>query len=136
VRRALLLLAVLPVAFACASGDDGDGGDPEAFCASLADAGSGDLLQDFQPTDPAAADEVLDELRQLQDEAPPEVEAEVEVLADAVEQLAEAFDEGGGDLGAVLEQVDDLEDVQEVQTAAQRIADYAADQCGVDASGS
>ncbi len=102
----------------------------------MEEAGTGDLFADFQLTDPSAADAVLDELRELQEVAPGEIEAEVEVLADGVEQLAEAFDEGGGDLGAVIEQADDLEDVQEFQTAAERIADYAGEQCGVDASGS
>ena len=133
-RRTLVLLAALPLAFAC-SGDD-DEGDPQAFCDSLEEAGSGDFLADLEPTDPAAADRALDELRDLQEVAPPEVEAEVEILADTFEDLAAAFDEGGGDLGNVLEQVDDIEDVQEVQTAAERIEGYVRTECDFAASGS
>jgi hypothetical protein len=128
VRRTLSLLAALPLAFAC-SGGEGDGGDPQAFCASLEEAGTGDFLSDLQPTDPEAAEQVLDRLRDLQDDAPPEVEAEVEVLADALEGLTTAFEEGGGDIGAILEEVDDLEDVQEVQTAADRITEYVRAEC-------
>jgi len=135
VRRTLFLsLAVLPLAFAC-SGDD-DEGDPQAFCADLEDAGSGDFLAGLEPTDPATADRVLDELRDLQEVAPPEVEVEVEVLADKFEELAAAFDEGGGDLGNVVEQFDDFEEVQEVQTAAERIERYVRAECDLSGTGS
>jgi hypothetical protein len=128
VRRAVLLVAVLPVAFACSSGDDG-GGDTAAFCTTLTGFESDGGFRDLRPTDPGDLDTVLDDLHELEDQAPDEIAAEVEVLTDAAEQFAAAVQTGGGDLSDLLEQVDDVQNARELSTAADRLASYANEQC-------
>ena len=126
---------MLSVAFACSSGDDG-GGDPEAFCDTLTGFESDGGFGNLQPTDPEALDDVLDDLHELEDRAPDEIAAEVEVLTDAAEQFAAAMAEGGGDLSDLLEQVDDVQNARELSTAAERLSSYATEQCGLGSEGS
>ena len=131
-RRALLVLLLGFAALACSGDDDEGSTDVAAFCASLEEAGTTGFLGDLDPTDPAAAEETVERLRQLQDQAPPDVEAEIEILADAAERLSTALADGEADIGEILEQVDDLEDVQEIQAAAERVADFAVEECGIE----
>jgi hypothetical protein len=58
------------------------------------------------------------------------------VLTAAAEQFSSAFASGGGDLSDLLEQVDDVQNARELSTAAERLADYATEQCDITGGGS
>jgi hypothetical protein len=106
-RRTTPLLALLPLAFALgACGDDGGGGD-EAFCAAVEDVEGEDT-----PT--------VEQLEEIADSAPSEIEDDVELLLD----FLRAFEEGG------IEELEDF-DEEELDDAGNAVAEFAEDECGV-----
>jgi len=62
-------------------------------------------------------------VRQAADIAPDEIKKDVDLLADAFEDLLESLDEGQPDLGAIVS--------PEFTTAAQNLTNYGRDVCGI-----
>ena len=138
-RTTTLTLAVcLPLALSC-----GDG--TPAFCEPLentADLSSLGGALEAVDLDRAASE--AQRLRDLADEAPPEIRADLVALADGVvdvvdliatERGASSGPAGAADPGEVERQRDQLTDrLGELDRRSDRISAWAAEQCGLDLS--
>ena len=128
---ALGALALLPAAVA-ACGDDG--GSEEAFCATartFAEDNPATVFDRYDPEDPAGAAALLrgeaERLRRWAGDAPGDVDDDVEVIAGAAEDLADAFEDPD-----TADTTDLAARFTEVEEASGRVVSYARDRCGVD----
>ena len=130
VRRSLLVAAAAVAVVGC--GDDG-GGDVEAFCATARQFSvdnPAEVFDSYDPEDPASAAALLREaaasFERWADDAPGEVEASIETIADAAEDLALAFEEPTAGGAGVRDEV------EAVEAASAQVVTFTRDQCGVD----
>jgi hypothetical protein len=132
VRRCLLVAAAVVAPVVGCGGDEG--GDLEAYCATARQFSVDNpaaVFDRYDPEDPSSAATLLREAAASLDDwagdAPGEVAGSIEVIADAAEDLASAFEEptAGGD--------DSLRDaVEAVETASAQVVTFTRDQCDVD----
>jgi hypothetical protein len=130
--HAPLLLALVVATTAC--GDDG--GSEQAFCATarrFVDDNPASVFDRYDPADPASAAVLLreagDRMQAWADDAPGEIDGDVQVIADAAEQLAAAFESPS----AAAERIDELEtSFAAVETASARLTAFTQRRCGVD----
>lgn len=132
--RCRLVPAAVAVLALMACGDDG--GSVEAFCATarrFADDNPATVFDRYDPADPAGAAELLRgagaQLRAWADEAPGEVDDDVDTIADAADELAAAFEapSPSPDRRAEL-----AERFTEVEEASGRVTSYARGRCAVE----
>ena len=131
-RRGALLLAVL-LAGAC-SGDDG--GSEEAFCAtarSFAEDNPANVFDTYDPADPTAAAELLRRegarLRAWADQAPGEIDDDVELIAETADDIAAGFESPA----PTPERAAEIEEqFNEVEEASARVTTYARERCAVE----
>lgn len=136
-RRPTALAAAVATLVALVAGCS-SGGDEASFCERLRSTDPVDAVLDrFDPDDPAGSTaafrEAAEDLDALAGDAPSEVADEVDVLAEAVGDLADGLadvprDDRTGAL-AVLAGVGDR--AAELQAAGEEVAAYAAAECGV-----
>ncbi len=137
-RRAVLPWAPV-VALALlgpASCKQDDGGDLEAFCTTargFVERNPAGVFDRYDPADPTAAAELLrseaGRLRDWADDAPGEVDGDVEAIAAAAEALADGFESPAPSADRVAELEAQFE---EVEDASARLTSYVREQCGVD----
>jgi hypothetical protein len=132
-RAASCVVVAATVLVAC-SGDDG--GSVEAFCATarrFAQDNPANVFDQYDPADPTAAADLLRgaavELRAWADEAPGDIDDDVEVIADTADELATAFEAPAPSAERAAELEQQFADVEE---ASGRVTGYAREQCAVD----
>jgi hypothetical protein len=130
---AAIALVVTAVVAGCSRG-----GDEEAFCERLRSTAAVDQVVDrFDADDPAgsaaAFREAADDLGALADDAPSDIEPDVDVLADVVGDVADGLaGVGRDDRNGAIAVLDGLSDRRaELQSAGEEVARYAADRCDV-----
>ncbi len=132
--RCRLLPAAVAVIVLVACSDDG--GSVEAFCATarrFAEDNPATVFDRYDPADPAGAADLLRaagrDLRAWSDEAPGQIDDDVESIADAADELAAAFEapSPSPDRRAEL-----AERFTEVEEASGRVTSYAREQCAVE----
>lgn len=118
-------VALVAAAFAaCSDGDDA--GDEARFCELL--TATQDPLGDEDISDPAAAQEALDQFAELEEAAPSDIRPAVATLREVLVQLVEADPDDPDSFAAVFSAVLD----PDVQEAATELEEYARDVCGVE----
>lgn len=133
VLRPISFLVAGAVLVGC-SGDDG--GSVEAFCATarrFAQDNPANVFDRYDPADPTAAADLLRgaavELRAWADEAPGDIDDDVEVIAETADELAAAFEAPAPS----AERADELEQqFADVEEASASVTGYAREQCAVD----
>lgn len=127
-------IVALVVAAAALVACSDDGGSEEAFCATarrFAEDNPATVFDRYDPADPAGSAALLrgeaERLRAWADEGPGDVDDDVDVIAEAAEHLADAFEEPDTADTAEL-----AERFAEVEDASARVVAYARDRCGVD----
>jgi hypothetical protein len=128
----VLLVPVL--AFAATTACGGDDGDLEAFCATarrFAADNPAAVFDHYDPADPASAATLLrdagDRLTAWAEEAPGNVDDDVEAIAAAAEALADEFEQPAAATTESLQ-----EQVVVVEAASARVLRFTRDQCQVD----
>jgi len=116
--RALGLAAAPLLLFTVACGDDG-GGDPEAFCDKIEEYEDDGSLQSQDP------DESLEAFDDLAEDAPGELQDDLDTLRDAYEEAADLDPEDAGQAFEILLS-------EEVFEATQNFAQYLEDECGIE----
>ena len=125
---------VASAALLLACGDDG--GSEEAFCATarrFAEDNPATVFDRYDPADPTAAAALLREagaeLQAWADEAPGDIDDDVEVIARTAEDLAVAFESPAPS----PERAAELEaQFTAVEAASARVTGYARERCAVD----
>lgn len=129
-----IVVLVVAVAGALAAGCSDDGGSEEAFCATarrFAEDNPATVFDRYDPEDPAGAAALLrgeaERLRAWADEGPGDIDDDVDVIAEAAIDLADAFeDPNTAEAGELAERFTEVED------ASVRVVAYVRDRCGVD----
>jgi hypothetical protein len=128
-RIAFVALAVIAVAGGC----DERGGDLEAYCATARGFREDNPAAAFalvDPTDPTATAAALrsagERLRQWAEDAPSDIDQDVEALADGADALAQDFE--SGTTATVDEQAARTE---ALATSSAEVQRYTEEQCGV-----
>lgn len=118
---------------ACGGGSDsgatGSDGDVEAFCRVLRDAESQDdvdLGDDFEAG--------MAQLQTFREDAPPAVQADLDVLIGKFEELNELEAASAGDDGTGVEAAFEILLDPEFIAAAENVEAFGVDECGLDAS--
>jgi len=132
--RALALVAFAVALGAAGCGDDG--GTVEAFCATarrMAQDNPATVFDRYDPADPSAAARALrdaaEDLHGWADDAPGDVADDVEVIAEAADELAVAFESPAPSPDRVAE----LEArFAEVEGASVRVTAFARQRCSVE----
>ncbi len=123
-------VAMLLVVGACSD----PGGSRAQFCEQV-EVGVAENITVFSPDDPTDADEVVRELDALAEVAPGEIDADIDVLRDAVARIAEIF-AAGTDSDAVARLQREQTDAEPDITAAQdAVVTYVAGECDIDLTG-
>lgn len=129
---ALALALVALVAAGCAD----DGGSIEAFCETarrFARDNPATVFDRYDPADPTSAAALLRsasaDLRAWADEAPGEIDDDVEAIAEAADTLAEGFESPPPSPNRVAELE---EQFNAVELASARVTSFTREQCGVD----
>ena len=113
-----------------------DGGSEEAFCATarrFAEDNPATVFDRYDPEDPAGAAVLLrgeaERLRAWADEAPGAIDDDVDVIAEAAEDLADTFEDPvpGENRTAEL-----AERFTEVEDASARVVAYTRERCAVE----
>ncbi len=129
-RRALVVVAL------AVAGCGDDGGSEEAFCATAADFAADNpatVFDRYDPADPSGAADLLRReaarIRAWADDAPGEIDQDVETIAAAAEELAAAFESPppSADRAAEL-----TERFHEVEEASARVTAFARQRCDVE----
>lgn len=114
-------------------GGDDSSGDVDAFCATarqFAVDNPAAVFDRYDPEDPASAATLLRDAAASFDawaeDAPGDVAASIETIADAAEGLALAFEQPTAGGAGVRDQV------EAVEAASARVVTYTREQCGVD----
>jgi hypothetical protein len=134
VASGVLVAWVAGLAGLAGCGDDG--GSEEAFCETarrFARDNPAAVFDRYDPSDPTGAAALLREagatLQAWADEAPGDVDDDVETIAEAAEELATAFEEPA----PTAERAAELEArFAEVEDASARVTSYARERCGVE----
>lgn len=129
-------VAVLAVVLGAAAGCGDDGGSVEAFCATartFVEDNPATVFDRYDPADPTGAGELLRgaaaRLRAWADEAPGEIDDDVDAIAEAAEELAAAFQAPPPSANRAAE----LEaQFAEVELASARVTSYARERCSVE----
>ena len=131
-RRAAGVVASAALLLSC--GDDG--GSEEAFCATarrFAEDNPATVFDRYDPADPSGAAALLREtaaeFRAWADEAPGDIDDDVEVIADAADNIAAGFESPSpsAERAAEIE-----EQFTAVEAASARVTGYARERCAVD----
>jgi hypothetical protein len=130
VRRCLLVAAAAAVV-GCSG--DGGRGDVDAFCATARQFSVDNpaaVFDRYDPEDPASAAALLRDaaasFQRWADDAPADVGASIDTIAQAAEDLALAFEEPTVGGAGVRDQV------EAVEAASAEVVAYTREQCGVD----
>jgi hypothetical protein len=129
-----LVALVVAVAAALVAGCADDGGSEEAFCATarrFAEDNPATVFDRYDPADPAGSAALLRgeaaRLREWAGQGPGAIDDDVDVIAEAAADLADAFeDPETADAGELAERFTEVED------ASVRVVAYVRDRCGVD----
>jgi hypothetical protein len=138
VRRGLVVVCCALAATALGTGAcSGEGGDLEAYCATARGFTVDNPAAAFgrlDPADPTGTSTALaaaaEQLRDWAAEAPREVRDDVEALAEAAADLADAFEPAGGD--TVEDDPADAVDAAAVEEASGRVLEFTSERCEVD----
>lgn len=134
-RRGLAGVAVLGLALLPACSDDGDSG---AFCDRLGSTRSlGAILGDLDPSDPAGAEDLLQEalegFRELEADAPGDIRDDVARVRQGVELVIEAVEDHPDDLPAARAAIaQELDQLSGLAQAGEALEAYASAECGID----
>lgn len=133
-RRLGSLVVVLMLAALAACGGGGGDSDTEAFCDDAQDFS--DDFENLDPSDAEGLESATDRLEDLADNAPEEIEDDVETLSEAFGGFARAFaDADEGDPVAQLEAVQRLFEEhsgEEIDEAVSNLQDFAQEECDLE----
>ncbi len=131
--RRLIIALLLSYASAGAGCSD-DGGDLEAFCATarrFATDNPATVFDRYDPADPASAATLLrdagERLRTWAEDAPGEIDGDVEAIADAADALAAEFESPEAAPDETLRA-----QIEEVEAASPRVLEFTRGECDVD----
>ncbi len=133
--RRLVIVLLLGCASASAGvGCSDDAGDLEAFCATarrFATDNPATVFDRYDPADPASAATLLrdagERLRTWSEDAPGEIDGDVEAIADAADALAEEFESPEAAPDETLRA-----QIEAVEAASPRVLEFTRAECDVD----
>jgi hypothetical protein len=131
----VVLLVALGLGLGAGCSDDGaealEPGSREAFCAELRTAVEQHLTV-FDPLDPVTPGDTTAALQRLAEAAPPELQPDVVLLADAFADVSEVLADVDPADAEAVERLEELDlDEDEIAAAQTAVTDYAADTCAI-----